>query len=154
MKLCPSTHTHGGSLSVRPQTFRKGCASFHRELQTVYTVPVLRFIYQCEQILFADNYPALHPARPSMTQHGSAWHSRAWQCYRALKVSIPLHESGDKPSCIFGFSLCTAGGYQWGIEFYPWFCLPAPVVIHLTFVPQEILKTAVWSCSAAFLILN
>lgn len=139
LELCPSTHTWRQSYSTNIQ--QRLCESFFSVLcVTPLTVAT-------EQRLVSGSSPSvnkvcLHRHLPWPAQHGSAWHSRTWQRCWALKVSMPLHESRDTPSCKSGFSLCIAGSHQWGIELHPRFCLPASVAVHP-------IKPAVWSSSAA-----
>lgn len=148
VKLCPSTHTWRQQERASTNIQQELCIFFgavpHSINCSYRAVPGLRLPVWTKSVC-TDIYPGL----PSMAQHGSAWHSRTWQCCWALKVSMPLHKFSDKPSCKSGFRLCIAGGHQWGIELHPWFCLPPSVAVHLTFVLQKIYKNAVQSCSAA-----
>lgn len=92
----------------------------------------------------------LHRQLPCPAQRGSAWHSGTWQCCWALKVSMPLHESGAKPSCKPGFCRCFTGSPQRGLELRRWFCLSPPVAVdrvRLAFMPQQMSRIAVCSCS-------
>lgn len=126
-------HTLRGGVSVPPQNIQQ-------ELCISFCSAVCHSI-NCSYRAAPGSSPSvskvrLHRQPPCPAQRGSAWHSGTWQCCWALKVSMPLHESGAKPSCKPGFYLCITGSPQRGLEVHLWICLSPPVAVnrvHLTF---------------------